>query len=873
MQRFLKPTFFVVVIALLLIPTQLQSLTFSSAKAANSNFCTVVDKQTSNKFEGIQDGNGGCKVSSVLGGTQTYTQSDTRYTITNSDNGDFKDNGGNTMTKIADDGLGCGLGTISICLSNVVYVFTAGIMSVFAYVGGYVLSMGIALSLNSVAYAQSFLSVGWTAVRDIANIAFIFILLYLAFVVILQAETSGTIRTLAMVIIMALLINFSFFITRVVIDGGNILAVQFYNQIDAPSLNTSASQGGATGAIATVVGNFSPANTKDLTAGIMNVMRLQNLFSTASFTSWFQDQKGVGGGLNAVIVLSLLYITMGIMLAILAATFLFVGFKFILRLIVLWAVIIGAPIAFVARALTNSNKARALYHMWQDSLIKFSFYPAIFLFTYLIISYILQQIAGGAQNGALVSVLFSDLKAASNNSDSFAIVAGRSIGAMSIRLGIVVVMLYYGMRIADTLVDHGNGAARGFTSWMGQRIGGLTYGALGVAGRNTIGRGLQAGGAAAGQVASTRQTVVGQRLWSGIGKTATSVGTSSFDARTAIVRNTVKDVTGKTPTAQLDIGKGGRGGLLKTTRFPSGPQATPPTTPTPVILRTQTPAQQQAIDQVASAQSVREDQERRTIPAPANDNTPQPLPTVAGPNEQTRITQSNMQSQQNEVAATSMASGVPVTPRSSQPLSNTSITTSTQINQGSTQAPSIQFADSGRMRELLQSIRTNGTGLSQEAANENRASSPLSTTTLSVGANIINAAQSGFSANRGVTPSSEHPGASSQTVSSQDASAAARIAQASYRATPSAPGGPQTLWQSSLNEIEKKDDKKDVRAMLKELQGIRELLKRIASNPNNGHTLENKPPSLELKHLTFNPTEPPTQERGAGKENPPHTAA
>jgi hypothetical protein len=148
------------------------------------------------------------------------------------------------------DDVGCSLSDISLCLTNIVYVFTAGIMSVFAYIGGYVLSMGVALSLNSFAYAQSFLSVGWTAVRDIANIAFIFILLYLAFVIILQAETSGTMRTLAMVIIMALLINFSFFITRVVIDGGNVLAVQFYNQINAPSLETTASQGGVTGLFA-----------------------------------------------------------------------------------------------------------------------------------------------------------------------------------------------------------------------------------------------------------------------------------------------------------------------------------------------------------------------------------------------------------------------------------------------------------------------------------------------------------------------------------------------------------------------------------------------------------------------------------------------
>ena len=104
-------------------------------------------------------------------------------------------------------------------------------MSIFAYIGGYVFSFAVQLTLQSVTYSLDFLTSGWTAVRDIANMAFIFILIYIAVVIIFKAETSGTMTMLAWVVVMALLINFSFFLTRVVVDAGNILAVQFYNAI------------------------------------------------------------------------------------------------------------------------------------------------------------------------------------------------------------------------------------------------------------------------------------------------------------------------------------------------------------------------------------------------------------------------------------------------------------------------------------------------------------------------------------------------------------------------------------------------------------------------------------------------------------------
>ena len=115
----------------------------------------------------------------------------------------------------------------------VVYYVGPGLATPFAWVGAAFFSIVVQLSLTSSAYALDFLAQGWTVVRDLANMTFIFILIFIALTIMFRAGTPGTIKTLATVVVVALLVNFSFFFTRVVIDAGNLLAVQFYNAIEA----------------------------------------------------------------------------------------------------------------------------------------------------------------------------------------------------------------------------------------------------------------------------------------------------------------------------------------------------------------------------------------------------------------------------------------------------------------------------------------------------------------------------------------------------------------------------------------------------------------------------------------------------------------
>jgi len=73
--------------------------------------------------------------------------------------------------------------------------------------------------------------VGWQICRDIVNMFFILGLVIIAFATILRFEGYGIKRLLPKLIIMALLINFSFIISAVIVDISQIVTYHFLGQI------------------------------------------------------------------------------------------------------------------------------------------------------------------------------------------------------------------------------------------------------------------------------------------------------------------------------------------------------------------------------------------------------------------------------------------------------------------------------------------------------------------------------------------------------------------------------------------------------------------------------------------------------------------
>jgi hypothetical protein len=85
--------------------------------------------------------------------------------------------------------------------------------------GGFIYEIGMGSAIDSL----------WEVMRDIFNLLFIFGLIYIGFVTILKADSSGTKKMLASIVAAALLINFSLYITKIIVDFTNLGAYQIYN--------------------------------------------------------------------------------------------------------------------------------------------------------------------------------------------------------------------------------------------------------------------------------------------------------------------------------------------------------------------------------------------------------------------------------------------------------------------------------------------------------------------------------------------------------------------------------------------------------------------------------------------------------------------
>lgn len=105
-----------------------------------------------------------------------------------------------------------------------VAIVLVGIIGLFATLIAWIASL-IELSLSPefmTVITNPGIYIGWKVVRDILNMAFIFFLLYSAFCTIFQISRYHIKSTWVMIVVMALLVNFSWPITRVLIDFSNV---------------------------------------------------------------------------------------------------------------------------------------------------------------------------------------------------------------------------------------------------------------------------------------------------------------------------------------------------------------------------------------------------------------------------------------------------------------------------------------------------------------------------------------------------------------------------------------------------------------------------------------------------------------------------
>jgi hypothetical protein len=289
-------------------------------------------------------------------------------------------------------GTGLDAGSPVGCLIQILYALLVTLPTWFLGVGAKFFNYMAALTLSDTMYRADFISKIWHIVRDFANIFFILILLYAAFQVILGLGGGGGKKMVASVLLIALLVNFSLFFSKIVIDASNVTALIFYNKIECLQVNP---KGGPTiPCDSPTISDRNKTNVteKDVTSAIISTFDINNFFDAEFFKGLEDDVKNwknanrVGtqatigtGTLDNGLALALI-VTFGVVIYPLAWSLIVVALSFLGRMITLMMLLVISPIAFVTAAVPKFRTVNTIgFSSWLEQLLKSSFMATIFM--------------------------------------------------------------------------------------------------------------------------------------------------------------------------------------------------------------------------------------------------------------------------------------------------------------------------------------------------------------------------------------------------------------------------------------------------------------------------------------------------------------
>jgi hypothetical protein len=275
------------------------------------------------------------------------------------------------------------------CLGKLLYWGIYGPTSHILALTGRLLDVTIGYSVMDTSYRSAFVTEGWGVVRDLCNMFFIFVMLYIAIGTILNLHSVKTKEMIINVIIIGLLINFSLFATQIIIDASNILTRVFYNPqtiIVGPKDNSGTVHGslGTQGEIKLSEAIMSKTNPASLLLDAKDAGTIQTKYTTVDSGDTLVDNQISGKTFLLVTILTIVINVVGII------TFLSCSLIFISRVVGLWIAMIFAPLAFFSYTIPALQDMEMIgWKKWWPSTLKMAFLAPIFVFfLYLIVKFL-----------------------------------------------------------------------------------------------------------------------------------------------------------------------------------------------------------------------------------------------------------------------------------------------------------------------------------------------------------------------------------------------------------------------------------------------------------------------------------------------------
>lgn len=247
------------------------------------------------------------------------------------------------------------------CLVRAFYYLLFVPTSYMLALAGMVLDWILSYSISSGAYKAGYIVDGWRFIRDVCNLFFIFILIYLAFKLILNIG-HGTKQLIVNTIIVATVINFSYPVTTVIIDASNITARQlYYNAFQRKAEST----GKPLGLSETIVQGYDA----------------QRLVLEADAVS-DSDIEGNKGSVFMILLIGVIFNIVAMVV------FLKIAVQFIYRIVGLVFAIILSPLAIFSFSLSSEQRGKMSmvgFEGWVNGLVKDAFKAPVFLFLILLL--------------------------------------------------------------------------------------------------------------------------------------------------------------------------------------------------------------------------------------------------------------------------------------------------------------------------------------------------------------------------------------------------------------------------------------------------------------------------------------------------------
>ncbi|MES2213821.1 MAG: hypothetical protein V4465_00295 [Patescibacteria group bacterium] len=378
-----------------------------------------------------------------------------------------------------------------------------GLSALLTGIGGTILNFVVLKTViqMKINYPKTVIDSAWTTIRDIANMGFIFVLLYTA---ILTIFGQGKYRqTIVNIIIAGILVNFSLFFTKFVIDVANLIAITFYNAI-------------APGAANSTIG---------ISDAFMQAMHVTSLYKAA-------------GTINSVNIISI-GVLGSIVLIIAAFIFFAISIMFVVRYVVLIFVLIFSPIYFVSMVLPGLGSYKK---QWEQALTGQAFFAPV----YFMMTWVTLKVFNGISDSLFPQIKNMDATKAFGTVNAAAGVTGYFSGLIEMLVGFAILIgfLILSLIVSKGVADSSGKGVSKLTSFATGAVMGATAGA----GRRTLGR--------AGQALSENEYLKSKAPDSRLARLALGAANKSAGA--------TFDVRGTTRGGLAGGGKaGGKGGFAK----------------------------------------------------------------------------------------------------------------------------------------------------------------------------------------------------------------------------------------------------------------------------------------------------------------------